>query len=196
MLNKQVIWQRAKVKSRNLVRIGITVVLLAFLLRPSSHATGRAEWRQQPPQDGRAVSAARGVPTGGCAPDRAIQYTFLNGASWRLCWEWRYHEGIVLRNIYYTSPLGAERKVLKEAAPAELQVSYDNGSTYYLDVSQEGLGIHQESLALADCPGGKLYAQQIAEHDVRMVLCQLIHQHGYASKRLQDVRYLSRHRCH
>lgn len=124
-----------------------------------------------------------------CDTGQEVSQTFANGASWRLCWLWDYHQGIVLRQIFYKSPLGVERQVLKEAAPAELHVAYDNGSTYYLDVSKEGLGINNESLTAVDCPNGLLHLQQIDENDIRAVLCQTTHNHGYASKRLQDIRY-------
>lgn len=124
-----------------------------------------------------------------CSDQYLVEHAFENGSAWSMCWEWRPHEGIVLQDIYYKSPLGEFRKVLKEAAPAELHVTYDNGSVFYFDVSQEGLGTNMETLTAADCVGGLLLPHTIAEGDTRQVICLSAHSHGYAWKSLQNIGY-------
>lgn len=115
-----------------------------------------------------------------CAAPHLIEEQFKNGAAWQLCWEWRPHEGIVLSDVRYQAPNHEMRLVLKEAAPAELQVSYDNGSVYYFDVSAEGLGLNHQDLNSADCPAGIRYQHAISETDTRSVLCRTRHDHGPA----------------
>ena len=63
-----------------------------------------------------------------CQTDQLISETFVNGSKWELCWETDIREGIIFKDIFYTTPDGLERKVLKEASLAQIHVSFDDGN--------------------------------------------------------------------
>ena len=52
---------------------------------------------------------------GTCTTGAYLEETLSTGARWDLCWIARAQEGVVLSEIYYTTPTGLRRKVLQEA---------------------------------------------------------------------------------
>ena len=91
-----------------------------------------------------------------CSAEYQVQQTFANGAAWDMCWERRSREGIVLRQIHYTTPAGQRIQVLASAAVAQIHVPYDDNGARYHDVSDYGLGTdsYLNNLQAADCPNG------------------------------------------
>jgi len=92
-----------------------------------------------------------------CSTQFQIQQNFGNGAQWEMCFEEQQREGIVLRDISYTSPAGVKRRVLYQANLAQIHVPYDDDGARFHDVSDFGLGgARLNDLTQADCPGGTL----------------------------------------
>lgn len=91
-----------------------------------------------------------------CSASYQISQTFTNGAKWDMCWERKDREGIIYSDIHYTTPSGIERKVLSEAAIAQIHVPYDDNGARYHDVSDYGLGMpsYLNDLQAIDCPSG------------------------------------------
>lgn len=135
------------------------------------------------------MTTAAHAQTTNCTQPFLIERQLPNGAQWSMCWEWKAQEGIVFHDITFTTPTGIERLVLKEAAAAELHVNYDNGSVAFFDLSREGLGINLEDLLAEDCPNGTLHPHDIGNGTVRNVLCEMIHEEGFAWKRDQRRAY-------
>ena len=92
-----------------------------------------------------------------CSAQFQIQQSFANGAEWEMCFEEQQREGIVLRDITYTSPGGVKRRVLYQANLAQIHVPYDDDGARFHDVSDFGLGgARLNDLTPADCPTGTL----------------------------------------
>ena len=92
-----------------------------------------------------------------CSTEFQIQQSFANGAEWEMCFEEQQREGMVLRDIHYTSPGGVKRRVLYQANIAQIHVPYDDDGARFHDVSDFGLGgTRLNDLTPADCPGGAL----------------------------------------
>lgn len=115
---------------------------------------------------------------GNCATGSAISETFATGARWELCWEELINEGVVLSEIYYTTPDNLRRKVLHEASLSQIEVIYDDGLAAFNYVSDPGLGGAQLlTLTAADCPDGSLLTT-----GERNVLCKQSGARGYLYK--------------
>ena len=114
-----------------------------------------------------------------CSAPFLIDVTFTNGARWRMCWEERTLEGLVLHDVYYTPATGAaERLVLSQANLAQTHVPYDDNSARFFDLTSQGMGGNDfEILAPAECPGGTLLA-----NSGRNVVCETIEDRGYQYK--------------
>lgn len=98
--------------------------------------------------------------SGSCPSANAIDQTLTSGGRWQLCWEARDQEGIVLHNIYYTTPTGITQKVLRQAGLAQVQVSPNDGAAPLHVMTQLGLGgDNLVALSASDCEGGTLLAQ-------------------------------------
>ena len=105
-----------------------------------------------------------------CSAEFLIDETLANGARWEFCWEHRNREGIVYLDIHYTTPDGSRRKVLGEAAVAQIHVPYDDNGARYHDVSDYGIGDnHMNNLSPTDCPNGTLL-----QFETKDVLCKSI----------------------
>ncbi|MEZ4655945.1 MAG: hypothetical protein R2911_00060 [Caldilineaceae bacterium] len=116
--------------------------------------------------------------SGSCPAANKIDATLTGGGRWQICWEARDQEGIVLHDIFYTTPTGVTRKVLRQAGLAQIQVSRDDGSAPTPVLTQLGLGgNHLLTLAAADCDGGALLAQ-----NGQNLLCQRSGARGYGYK--------------
>ena len=116
--------------------------------------------------------------SGSCPVANKIDETLPSGGRWQLCWEARDQEGIVLHDIFYTTPTGVTRKVLRQAGLAQIQVSRDDGSAPTQVLTELGLGgDHLLPLAAADCTDGTLLAQ-----NGQSVLCQRSGPRGYGYK--------------
>ena len=91
-----------------------------------------------------------------CSSAYQISQTFENGARWEMCWERRNREGIVYHDVHYTTVDGTRRRVLAEAALAQIHVPYDDNGARYHDVSDYGLGTssYLNNLSSGDCPDG------------------------------------------
>ncbi|MFN3786213.1 MAG: hypothetical protein ACK4RS_05175, partial [Thiothrix sp.] len=111
-----------------------------------------------------------------CADEYYIAATLPNQARWDMCWEHRNREGIVLHNIHYTPKNGTRRKVLYQAALAQIHVPYDDNGARYHDVSDYGLGGgYMVNLNAAECPNG-----QLLSFSGKQVLCQQVLARGDA----------------
>jgi len=116
--------------------------------------------------------------SGVCATGAYLEETLPTGARWDLCWTVRTHEGVVLREIHYTTPAGLRRKVLHEASVAQIELVYDDGAAAYYFGSEPGLGDAQLlTLSAADCPDGVLLTD-----DTRSLLCKQTAPRGYIYK--------------
>lgn len=84
----------------------------------------------------------------------------------------------MLREIYYSTPAGLRRKILKEASLAQIEVRYDDGLATLYPLSNPGLGEAQlQTLTAEDCPDGVLL-----NADNRAVLCKEVAGRGYLNK--------------
>ncbi len=111
----------------------------------------------------------------GCPNGQAINKSFASGVDWGLCWEEKSNEGIVLSNIFYTTPGGIPRRVLGEASLSQIQTDFDDGSTKKFVVTSSGLGGSSlVDLLSEDCPGG-----QLLQDNGKSVLCNTTQPMGY-----------------
>jgi len=119
-----------------------------------------------------------------CSTQFQIQQSFANGAEWEMCFEEQQREGMVLRDIHYTSPAGVKRRVLYQANIAQIHVPYDDDGARFHDVSDFGLGgTRLNDLTPADCPGGTL-----VQNGTKDVMCQNVHD-AAALSTPNEVRY-------
>gem|GEM_PF-1261023 len=119
-----------------------------------------------------------------CSAQFQIQQSFANGAQWEMCFEEQQREGIVLRDINYTSPAGVKRRVLYQANIAQIHVPYDDDGARFHDVSDFGLGgLRLNDLTPADCPTGTLI-----QNGTKDVMCQSVHD-AAALSTPNEVRY-------
>lgn len=92
-----------------------------------------------------------------CPTGQTIQSTLSAGAKWKLCWQARAEEGIVLTNIRYQAPGQSERRVLGEMSLSQIQRNYDDGSPTQYVVTDSGLGGNNFiGLTSNDCVSGTL----------------------------------------
>ncbi|NND38400.1 MAG: hypothetical protein HKO60_04690 [Pseudomonadales bacterium] len=120
-----------------------------------------------------------------CSGEALVDVTLPGGARWELCWELRNEEGVVLQEVSYQAPGSPLRRVLKEAALAQINVAYDDGSTSKRQLTDPaaGLGNNIHSLAGTDCPGGTLH-----QDNGSAVLCVRVAPRGYAYKSYVNVK--------
>jgi len=119
-----------------------------------------------------------------CSTQFQIQQSFANGAQWEMCWEEQNREGMVLRDIHYTSPAGVKRRVLYQASVAQIHVPYDDDGARYHDVSDYGLGGGRlNDLTPADCPDGTL-----VQNGTKDVMCRTLQDAATLASE-NDVRY-------
>ena len=112
-----------------------------------------------------------------CPDGQTITHTFPSGAAWDMCWQTSTAEGVVLSNVYYTTPAGLRRRVLGSASIAQIQTDYDDGSSSNLLSSSAGLGSALQTLGNQHCPGGTLHSS-----GGRAVLCSAERPRGYVLK--------------
>ncbi len=124
------------------------------------------------------ASTAYANPNNTCEGQN-LRKTFASGAAWNFCWTIRAQEGLVLSQVHYQAPYGTYRRVLGEAALAQIQGNFDDalvGSTFVS--TQIGLGGNNSlSLKPQDCPSGTLQ-----NFNGRPVLCTRNLQSGYLYK--------------
>ncbi len=118
---------------------------------------------------------------GACSVAFQIDETLPNGGVWSMCWESREREGIVLHDVTYTPPGGAETLVLAQMNLAQIHVPYDNNVARFHDESDFGLGFHSDELTSAECPAGVLSSDGTPD-----VLCRQVLPTGYAYKAYDD----------
>jgi len=119
-----------------------------------------------------------GVATAQACSGGTIQETLPTDATWTLCWEHRAEEGVVLSNIFYTTPTNIKRKVLKEAGLAQIHSPFNDNSERNHYVTEQGLGdTSLVPLTSANCPDGTLI-----QHDGVNILCSMIENRGYIYK--------------
>ncbi len=94
--------------------------------------------------------------TGACSSGQRIERTFKNGALWRLCWEVRPQEGIVLREMFFRASRKAPtRRILGRASLSQIHVPYDDDLARFHDLSDFGFGANATAVTRGQC-GGKL----------------------------------------
>lgn len=123
-----------------------------------------------------------------CSPEFQIDETLPSGARWRMCWEFRAREGVVLRNVSYTPPGGTAVKVLGAMYLAQIHVPYDDNAVRLHLVSDSGLGNAVVDLDPADCPGPRNRLHSLGGKEV---LCQRVAPIGYAYKSYGEQRQAS-----
>lgn len=122
----------------------------------------------------------RAQPGANCSASFFVDQTLSNGARWQLCWEHRNLDGIVLRDIYYTPPGGAARRVLAQGSISQVHVPYDDNSARFHDITDDGFGGNNlNDLTPAECLEGVLL-----KYGAKNALCQQIQPRGYAFKGL------------
>lgn len=113
-----------------------------------------------------------------CPEGQTLQHTFNSGAAWDMCWQTSTAEGVVLSNIYYTTPAGVRRRILGSASIAQIQTDYDDGTSSNLLSATTGLGGDSlQTLSDAHCPTGTLH-----QSSGRAVLCANDQPLGYVMK--------------
>ncbi len=113
-----------------------------------------------------------------CQSGQKISQTFVNGSKWELCWEHKDKQGIILKEIFFTTPAGLERKVLKEASVAQIHVAFDDASHRVFHLDDYGLGGDSlQNLANSQCTNGQLLAV-----GAKNVLCYHVIERGYLYK--------------
>jgi len=129
-----------------------------------------------------AGAAAPALAGPSCTGAHRIDETFESGARWQLCFEVRTREAVVYREIHYTPPGGAERKVLEEVSLAQIHVPYDDNGARFHDVTDYGAGGgNLDDLTSAECPGGVLL-----QDGAKNVLCKKVARRGSAYDALLD----------
>lgn len=113
-----------------------------------------------------------------CPSGHTLQHTFSSGAAWDMCWQTSVAEGVVLSNIYYTTPAGLRRRVLGNAAVAQIETEFDDGTRTNALSSTSGLGGSAlQTLGANHCPGGTLHSS-----GGQAVLCSTERDRGYILK--------------
>ncbi len=121
-----------------------------------------------------------------CTGTALVDQTFITNSSWKLCWELRDQEGVVLKEVSYETPGGISRNVLKEAALAGINIAYDDGSPSQRPAQLTnggGLGINTQTLTQSDCQGGTLHYD-----GSNAILCAKIVRRGYIYKAYTNVK--------
>lgn len=122
----------------------------------------------------------RAQPGANCSASFFVDQTLRNGARWQLCWEHRNLDGIVLRDIYYSPPGGAARRVLAQGSISQVHVPYDDNSARFHDITDDGFGDKNlNDLTPAECPNGLLL-----NYGTKNAICQQLQPRGYAFKGL------------
>jgi len=92
-----------------------------------------------------------------CATEQQILAEFDNGSAWRMCWESRTRENIVLSEVQFKPVDKPYYSVFSSLRMSQLHVTYDDSNVTYNDVTQFGLGAgYIKSLDENDCPSGEL----------------------------------------
>ncbi|MEE9493362.1 MAG: hypothetical protein V3W04_08305 [Gammaproteobacteria bacterium] len=113
-----------------------------------------------------------------CQNGQLISQTFINGSKWELCWEHYNREGIVFKEIFYTTPAGLERKVLHEGSLAQIHVAFDDGSKRVFHLAEHGLGgSNLQDLSSSQCKNG-----QRLMVGTKHGLCKRVVSRGYVYK--------------
>lgn len=113
-----------------------------------------------------------------CPSGQTLQHTFSSGAAWEMCWQTSAAEGVVLSNVYYTTPAGVRRRVLGSASVAQIQTDFDDGTSVSLLGNNVGLGGNAlQTLSNSQCPDGSLHSS-----GGRAVLCTTERNRGYTLK--------------
>jgi primary-amine oxidase len=95
-----------------------------------------------------------------------------------MCWEHQNEAGILLQDIYFTTPGGLERKVLKEVSLAQIHVAYDDGSLRVFHIADYGLGgSNLQNMASSQCQNGQLLTVGASN-----ALCRRVEDRGYVYK--------------
>jgi primary-amine oxidase len=94
----------------------------------------------------------------GC-PDQLVEHHLPNGSSWRLCVRIHPFQGLVLEDVEFRPATGDReytgyKRILDSLHLAQLNVPYDNGGTFYNDITEYGFGGDHLVAQNADtCPG-------------------------------------------
>lgn len=148
----------------NSTRLAVLALALAVFA-----ALGALSWR-----------ALEAAAPAACSAAYRIDVTLPTGARWRMCWETRSKEGVVLHNITYQAPGQPERIVLGQASVAQIHVPYDDNGARFHDVSDYGLGGgYLNNLTSGDCPNGSLLFDSSLSKNA---LCLTVRPRGYIYK--------------
>ena len=52
-----------------------------------------------------------------CQTGQLISQTFNNGSKWEMCWEHKIQEGILLKELFFTTPGGTRTESLERSQP-------------------------------------------------------------------------------
>ena len=123
-----------------------------------------------------------------CSGDARIDVTLPLGSRWDLCWESREKEGVVLSDVYFSTPAGVRRRVLTELGLAQVHLRFDDGSPVFDALTDTaaggGFGANGNIVPLSagDC-GGSLLSQ-----GGTAILCSDVRRRGYAYKSYSVVK--------
>ncbi len=149
--------RRAAARGTRPLRVLLASIVLAGLLVPA---------------------AASAITCDAGAGETALDVTLSGNARWELCWAVLPEEGVVFRDVHYTPPGYAARRVLKQAGIGQLHIVYDDDRARRHLVTEEGLGGGAlVDLEAGQCPGGVLLQSGGID-----VLCQSEQGRGYVYK--------------
>ena len=117
-----------------------------------------------------------------CSGPARFDETLATGANWQFCWANDQKRGLVVDEVFYTTPNGIRHRVAKELSLAQIHVVTNDNTTRVSHASSGGIGgANLRTLTGAECPGGSLRSA-----DGRAVLCRQLGDVGYGYKHYQS----------
>ncbi|MEU6367943.1 copper amine oxidase [Streptomyces sp. NPDC046931] len=136
---------------------------------------------------------AAAQPAAQCSAAYRIEQKLSTGTTWRMCWRYDSHAGLVLEHVSYQPPGEARPiQVLNSARLAQIDVPYDDGSVEYSDLTGAGFGQGLSAMAPAECPGGTIKAVKVPNapdprHPDVNGLCTTTRSRGHAYRMQSDT---------
>ncbi|MCW7942535.1 copper amine oxidase [Streptomyces hygroscopicus] len=128
-----------------------------------------------------------------CSAAYRIEQKLSTGTTWRMCWHYDSHAGLVLEHVSYRPP-GESRpiKVLNSARLAQIDVPYDDGSVEYSDLTGAGFAQGLSAMAPGECPGGTIKTIKVPDasdprHPNVPGLCTTTRSRGHAYRLQSDT---------
>ncbi|MFI9644959.1 copper amine oxidase [Streptomyces sp. NPDC052040] len=138
-------------------------------------------------------AAAAAQPAAGCSAAYRIEQKLSTGTTWRMCWRYDSHAGLVLEHVSYQPPGEARPiQVLNSARLAQIDVPYDDGSVEYSDLTGAGFAQGLSPMSPAECPGGTIKPVKVPNawdprHPTVNGLCTTTRSRGHAYRMQSDT---------